>query len=54
LWPRLVGHTGTEEHAAFIDTIAARDTAHARDIMREHVQCTADRVTHTDWGTFGI
>lgn len=41
----LMGHRGTEEHAAFIDAIAARDTDRALGIMREHLQRTADRVS---------
>jgi len=44
----LMGHKGTEEHAAFIDAIAARDADNATKIMREHLQRTADRVTHSD------
>jgi DNA-binding FadR family transcriptional regulator len=42
----LMGHRGSEEHAAFIDAIAARDVERALSIMREHLQRTADRVSH--------
>jgi GntR family transcriptional regulator, transcriptional repressor for pyruvate dehydrogenase complex len=41
----LMGHRGVEEHAAFIDAIAARDAARATEIMREHLKRTADRVS---------
>lgn len=41
----LMGHRGAEEHIAFIDAIAAHDVERARQIMREHLQRTADRVT---------
>lgn len=44
----LMGHRGTEEHAAFIDAIADRDAEKALSIMREHLQRTADRVRHQD------
>lgn len=43
----LMGHRGSEEHAAFIDAIADRDTERALSIMREHLQRTADRVSHS-------
>ncbi|MDQ7908905.1 FadR/GntR family transcriptional regulator [Phytohabitans sp. ZYX-F-186] len=42
----LMGHRGTEEHSAFIDAIADRDADRATAIMREHLQRTADRVSH--------
>ena len=41
----LMGHRGSEEHAAFIDAIADRDAERALSIMREHLQRTADRVS---------
>jgi GntR family transcriptional regulator, transcriptional repressor for pyruvate dehydrogenase complex len=40
----LMGRRGTEEHSAFIDAIAKRDAEKAREIMRTHLQRTADRV----------
>jgi GntR family transcriptional regulator, transcriptional repressor for pyruvate dehydrogenase complex len=40
----LMGHRGSEEHAAFIDAIADRNADRALSIMREHLQRTADRV----------
>jgi GntR family transcriptional regulator, transcriptional repressor for pyruvate dehydrogenase complex len=42
----LMGHRGSEEHSAFVDAIASRDVEWARSIMREHLQRTADRVSH--------
>jgi GntR family transcriptional repressor for pyruvate dehydrogenase complex len=42
----LMGHRGAKEHSAFVDAIAARDVEQARSIMREHLQRTADRVSH--------
>jgi DNA-binding GntR family transcriptional regulator len=45
----LMGHRGTQEHADFIDAIAARDVERAATIMRAHLQRTADRVSrHPD------
>lgn len=40
----LMGHHGSTEHEQFIDAIADRDTDRAREIMRIHLQRTADRV----------
>ncbi|MEV4624443.1 FCD domain-containing protein, partial [Asanoa sp. NPDC049573] len=40
----LMGHKGTQEHAAFIDAIAARDADRAIAIMTKHLKRTADRV----------
>lgn len=41
----LMGPRGVREHVEFIDAIAARDAARAADIMRGHLQRTADRVS---------
>lgn len=41
----LMGHRGSEEHAAFINAITERDVERAREIMRVHLQRTADRVS---------
>jgi DNA-binding FadR family transcriptional regulator len=40
----VMGRTGVTEHVAFIDAIALRDVAKARDIMSTHVLRTAKRV----------
>jgi DNA-binding FadR family transcriptional regulator len=49
----LMGHRGTQEHADFIDAIAARDVERAASIMRAHLQRTADRVSrHPDMTGF--
>ncbi|GAA1881350.1 FadR/GntR family transcriptional regulator [Asanoa iriomotensis] len=40
----LMGHRGAQEHAAFIDAIAARDADKATAIMSKHLKRTADRV----------
>jgi len=42
-----MGRTGTAEHVALIDAIAARDVKLAQDIMRTHLQRTAKRVGKT-------
>lgn len=41
--PRM-GHRGATEHSKFIDAIAVRDVAKAQEIMRVHLQRTADVV----------
>lgn len=40
----LMGHRGSGEHREFIEAVADRDVHRAREIMREHLQRTADRV----------
>ena len=40
----LMGRRGTKEHREFIDAIAGRDVEKALEIMRTHLQRTADRV----------
>ncbi|HEX5494698.1 MAG TPA: GntR family transcriptional regulator [Mycobacteriales bacterium] len=40
----LMGHRGSGEHREFIEAVAARDVHRAREIMREHLQRTANRV----------
>jgi GntR family transcriptional regulator, transcriptional repressor for pyruvate dehydrogenase complex len=42
----LMGHRGTREHLDFVDAVRRRDTPRAEEIMRTHVQRTADRVAH--------
>jgi len=43
----LMGRKGTTEHAKFVDAIAAGDVETATELMRVHLQRTADRVAQT-------
>jgi DNA-binding GntR family transcriptional regulator len=40
----LMGHRGTTEHGEFVEAVERRDVAAATEIMRRHLQRTADRV----------
>lgn len=44
----LMGHLGSQEHEEFIDAVAKRDTERAHEIMRAHLQRTADRVSQVE------
>jgi GntR family transcriptional regulator, transcriptional repressor for pyruvate dehydrogenase complex len=43
----LMGRKGATEHAKFVDAVAGGDVAAATEIMRAHLQRTADRVAQT-------
>ncbi|MCE7006986.1 FadR family transcriptional regulator [Kibdelosporangium philippinense] len=43
----LMGRKGATEHAKFVDAVAAGDVETATEIMRTHLQRTADRVAQT-------
>jgi DNA-binding FadR family transcriptional regulator len=43
----LMGRKGATEHAKFVDAVAAGDVEGATEIMRAHLQRTADRVAQT-------
>jgi GntR family transcriptional regulator, transcriptional repressor for pyruvate dehydrogenase complex len=43
----LMGRKGASEHAKFVDAVAAGDVEAATEIMRTHLQRTADRVAQT-------
>jgi GntR family transcriptional repressor for pyruvate dehydrogenase complex len=43
----LMGRKGATEHAKFVDAVAAGDVAAATELMRAHLQRTADRVAQT-------
>ena len=46
----LHGRRGVEEHRALVDAIAARDVRRATDLMRTHLERTAERIESAEHG----